>query len=416
VTTRSRTSIPLLAIAYGASAGANLLLNVSVGRALGAAALGAFALATSVARILYAATDVGATTHLTRLVSRDRAAAQRDTSLFLSLRLLTTPLVAVLTMLIALAHRDDELVVFAMIALAQGLIMVQGLYEALFLGFDRQAAVAALSIASSACVVAATATSSALFSNLTAFALMYVAATLAGSCAWVALARRSLGVRPRAVFAFDGLARHLRQSWSIGLSVLLSIAALKFPVIVLGFAGTRADVGAFSAVDMFVTASAIAQTAVTSAYYPRLAATFRTAPHEFRRMFWQSNALLAGFGISVGALLVLWGPELISIVFPSKDFAGVTSLVQIIGWSTPSLLLAHHNIYIFAASDRERTNLRLMSVWFVGIAALQLLLTPIYGVVGTAWGLLLGRLVGLIVLAIGIRAARIHRGGDRGAS
>ncbi|HET9624035.1 MAG TPA: hypothetical protein VFP84_21835, partial [Kofleriaceae bacterium] len=82
----------LLALAYGGSAAANLLLSVVVGRRLGAAALGHFALAVAVARVCYAASDLGIATHLTRLVSRDRARAGAETARCVVLRAAIVPL------------------------------------------------------------------------------------------------------------------------------------------------------------------------------------------------------------------------------------------------------------------------------------------------------------------------------------
>jgi O-antigen/teichoic acid export membrane protein len=135
-------------------------------------------------------------------------------------------------------------------------------------------------------------------------------------------------------------------------------------------------------------------------------------PAEFRALFWRSNLALAGVGLAIGVFLVVFGSSLIAFVFPGKDFARVSSLIPIVGWSTPVLLLVHHNILVFAAADSERRNLRFMVIWLILIAGMQLALVPQYGLVGAGWALLIGRFLGLGALACSLGAVSIHRGGE----
>ena len=194
--------------------------------------------------------------------------------------------------------------------------------------------------------------------------------------------------------------------------MLLGIAALRAPILTLGEFGTSADVGAFSAVDMFVTAAAIMQAAVSSATYPKLAESFRKDPKRFRRLFWASNLALALVGLFTAGFLSLFGVKIIATIFAGKGFQGTAGLIRVIAWSSPCLLLAHHNIMVFAAADNERRNLRLMAAWFIVIAGCQLALVPTYGLLGAAWGVLLGRMIGVGVLVAAIAGTRLHRGGS----
>jgi O-antigen/teichoic acid export membrane protein len=207
------------------------------------------------------------------------------------------------------------------------------------------------------------------------------------------------------------LFEHFARSWPIGVSFLFSNAALRFPVLVLGVFGTKEDVGAFAAVDMFVTAGTILQSAVTNTMYPRLAASYRHEPRKFSTLLWTSNALLFGIGLVMALGLAFLGETVIASIFPGRDFARMVDVIPIIAWSTPILLLVHHNIFIFAAADKERSNLRFMAFWCCAIGVAQLILVPRYGLSGAAWGLLVGRLVGMAALVVTVRALAIHRGG-----
>lgn len=405
-----RSSVPLLAVAYGTSSATTFLLTLAVGRSLGASELGTFALAVACARIFYAATDLGVATHMTRSISRDRSRARELISRFLTFRAALVPLAIVVSVGVARLYEVDAPLVFVCIATTQGVITLQALYESLLLSHDRQSAVAALTITSSACVVAGCATWYALRGGLVAFTASYLVATTIGLAAWAVWAARKLGTWPRLQLASRELGSDLAQSWRIGASVLLGIAALRVPVLVLGKLATPADVGAFSAADTFVIAVGIAQIAVTNATFPRLAAAFRTDPPKFRRIFWASNAAIALLGVLGGLALVVFGTRIVTLVFPGRDFDRLSELVPVLGASTPALLLVHHNIIIFAAADHEAANLRLMALWFALIAISQLALVPAYGLVGAGWGLLVARTLGLFALAVAIFVARVHRG------
>jgi O-antigen/teichoic acid export membrane protein len=406
------SSVPVLTIAYCISAASSFLLAVLIGRLLGAAALGTFALANSVARIFYAGTELGVAPHLTRAVSRDRAASSALISLFVSLRAALMPVAVVVAAIVGLSLGHGGEAAFCLIAVAQGFISIQGIYEAGAQAHERLVSAGLLNMLGSLWVVLGCAVWVSLGAGLIAFVALYAGSLGVAVASWRYWARTRLDVRVRWRLSITELRRELAKSWPIGLSFLLSNAALRAPVLVLGAFGSTADVGAFAAVDMFVTAATILQAAGTNATFPRLASSYRARPAEFRALFWRSNLALAGVGLAIGVLLVVFGGSVIAFVFPGKDFARITSLIPIVGWSTPVLLLVHHNILVFAAADSERRNVRFMVIWLILIAGAQLALVPHYGLIGAGWALLIARALGLGALAGSLGAASIHRGGD----
>jgi O-antigen/teichoic acid export membrane protein len=388
----------LLALAYGGSAAANLLLSVVVGRQLGAAALGHFALAVAVARVCYAASDFGIATHLTRMIARDRTRAGAETSRFLAVRAAIVPFAMVIG--IAMACRDGAslAIVFALVALALGLVTIQNIYEAALLALAQRRLVAILNGASAVVVMSACAVWWLVGDHLITFAAGYAAAALIGIAVWTYTSRAHVPIAFRLRVDLPSTARALRTCWPIGASTVLAIAALRAPILALGAFATPSDVGTFAAIDTFVTATGILQVAVSNTTFPRLAASFRTDRAAFRALLWRSNAVLAAIGVTAAVVIMLWGSRLASMLFSSRDFARVRDIAPIIAWSAPALLLVHHNIYVFAAADSEKRNLHVMLVWFVALTGSQLILVPTYGIIGAAWGLLIGRVLGLAVL------------------
>lgn len=407
-----RSGVPVLTIAYGINAASSFLLTVLIGRLLGAAALGTFALGNSVARIFYATTDLGFGPHVTRAVSRDRDASSALISLFVSFRFAQIPVAVVVAAVVGLALGQGGEAAFCAIAVAQGLISIQGIYEAVVQGHDKQVSAGLLNMLASLWVVLGCAAWFALGGALIAFVAVNAAFVGIGVASWTYWTQTRLGVCVRWRLSSAALRREIAKSWPIGLSFLLSNAALRAPVLVLGAFGSTADVGTFAAVDMFITAVTILQAATSNATFPRLASSYRARPKEFRALFWRSNLALAGAGLAIGVFLVAFGGDMIAFVFPGKDFSRINSVIPIIGWSTPVLLLVHHNILVFAAADSERRNLRFMVIWLTLIVGGQLALVPHYGLIGAAWGQLIGRILGLCALGATLAAASIHRGGE----
>ncbi len=409
-------SISMLASAYVVTAGGNLLLSVSVGRSLGAAALGSFALAVAMGRLYFAATDLGVATHLTRVLSRDHHLGASYTSLFVGFRCVLIPIAMILLAVVGATHGRDAALLFGLVAIALGVVSLQGLYEAVFLVYEWQRAVALLRVLASILIAVGCVGWWALGGSLVQFGLTYAVTSVAGMYLWLHYARKRMGVWPGLAFDAGRLREELSRSWPIGVSAMLAIAALRCPILVLGVFSTNADVGAFAAVDTFVTAAAIPQVAITNATFPRLSASFQTDPTRFRRIFWGSNAMLAAIGVAAGLFFVVFGGAVISVVFPDKDFARIVELSPIVGLSLPGLLLVHHNIFICAAADREMVNLRLMALWLLIIGGFQLWLVPAHGLLGAGWALLIGRTVGLLALGGIMIAFSIHRGGAQRAA
>ena len=406
-------NFPALVVAYGIAAVANFSLSVLLGRAMGAAALGTFALANSVARIFFAATDFGAAPYITRLVARDHSRARDLLSIFVSSRVVFLAVSLVVAYAAALASHSDVPAVFVLVAVAQGCVSLQIVYEAMLQAYERQPLAAALGIFTSLCVLGANVLWYTRIRGIVPFAALYAAATACGIAVWITKTQRTLRVAARWQFSVPELRQHVTHSWPIGASFLLSNAALRAPILVLGWLATKREIGTFAAVDMFVTAATIVQTAVTNATYPALAASYHTRPSEFRRTLWLSNALLAVVGIATALFLVLFGEYVLAHVFPGKEFVDTALIIPIVGWSTPILLLVHHNIFIFAATDHERLNLRFMTMYFATVAIMELALVPHWGLIGAAWGVLLARVVSVVLLGATVFAARIHTGQRR---
>lgn len=406
---RLRWGVVALSLAYGVSAVANFSLSALAGRFLGAGALGTYAVASTIARVFYAGTDFGSAPHLIREVARDRSRASDVVSLFASCRLLLVPVAVAFAIVIALSQGHGDLVPYVLFAAASGAVSVQIIFEVLLQAHERAIAAAAINASASLATLIAAGTWVVTGGGLSVLLALYAlgaALSLLGAAWWTT---RALDVRLRWRPSAGAFRREVAQSWRTGASFLLSSVALRTPVLMLGGFATIEDVGTFAAVDLFVTAASIVQAAVSNALMPRLAASYRNDPDEFRSTFLRGNIVLAVLGLATAGGLVIFGEPITRWVFAAKGFHRFGDIIPIVAWSTPALLLVNHNIVVFAATNQERANLRFMLVYCSIVALGQVVLVPALGLVGAAWGQLLGRLVGLSILGYMIHSLGFAR-------
>ena len=145
--------------------------------------------------MFYAGTDLGIAYHLTRVVARDRSATSGLMNLFISFRLLLIPAGISVAIVVGLV-RHESLAAFIGVAIAQGLVTIQALYEALFLACERQATVAALTIVSSVSIVAGCGLWIVFGRSLVELALSYASAMVIATTIWMLRAGTDSGSGP----------------------------------------------------------------------------------------------------------------------------------------------------------------------------------------------------------------------------
>lgn len=407
---RLLSGAPLVALAYGLWAGSAVLLNVILGRTLGAAALGSYAIANGWVRLFYAATDLGVAPHLMRATSRERERTDYLVALFVTLRVAFILVCVGLVLALGGLLGFELQIVLLVVAVAQGVLSLHVLAEGIVQSHQRPDAAATLQVMASVFVFAGAGIWWVLGSNLVGFTLANMFALLAGLAAWFGWTTVRLNVRPRWKFDIGQFATHLARSWPIGFSFLAHQGAQRIPLLVLGAFGTAGEVGALAATELVTTAAGILQSAVTNTVFPKLARSFNADPREFRKLLWTSNIALAAIGGATAIIASGVGTTILTFVFPSRDFGRIGDILWIVSLSVPMLLFINHNIFVFAAADRERVNLIFMVVWVLVGLAIQLLLVPRYGLIGAAWGLVVGRAVGAGLLTATIAVTRIYQG------
>lgn len=327
---RLRWGVLNLSVAYGFGAIASFSLSALAGRFLGASALGTYAIASTIARVFYTGTDLGTSPHLVREIARDRSSAGRLASLFVSCRVLLVPVGVVFSVVVASVLGHGDWIPFALFAVASGAVSVQVVFEVLAQAHERTSAAALLNACASLATLLAAGVWLVTERSLGVLLGLYAAGACLANVVALVWTHRSLALRLHWRPSLGEFRSEVARSWRTGVSFLLSNVAQRTPVLVLGAFSSTVEVGTFAAVDLFVTAAAIVQAALSNAYMPRLAHSFGRDPARFRAAFWSGNAALAAVGLACALGLVLVGEPVIGYVFSSKDFHQVGDVIPIV--------------------------------------------------------------------------------------
>jgi O-antigen/teichoic acid export membrane protein len=187
----------------------------------------------------------------------------------------------------------------------------------------------------------------------------------------------------------------LRLSAPIGLLGLLTITCQKLSIGLVSVYGGAALTGWFAAAQRVVEACKSLHVAVFSALYPAMAR--EQAARPFRGVW---AALLAGAALAALALDLLAAP-LVNLLFGTGFSAAIPAL-RILGWILLPYTLKTFLSLALVAGKQELELARALGLNLLALLALNLWLTPRFGLVGAAWaalgaeslqaGLLLARL------------------------
>lgn len=384
---------------------ANLLITLTIGRTLGALVLGIYAFSAATARIVYAISDLGIGTHLKRTIARNPTLAPSHTNLFITFRILIMPLAVVVVAGSGVAMGYSHMGVIFTIAAAFGLNEVGKIHEALFIARLRVYLVFLTRMVYATSLISGCLLWYYLGGDFLGICqVIFVAWFLNLICNWVS-GRISEGFWPYPSWNTKLFLQNIIHSIPIGASTVLAIATVRCPVLFLSWFRGPEETGQYAAVEMFVFATTMMQTAVSNVSYPVLSRSFGTIPNLYRQTFIRSNITLLSCGLAFAICFTFWGGDIVRFVFPHKDYSGLDTVACILGWATPLLLLIHHNIFVFAASHQERVNTLLMCFGLAMVVTFEWILVPHWGLIGAALGVSLGRLLGLAAI-LGVMLAR----------
>lgn len=183
-----------------------------------------------------------------------------------------------------------------------------------------------------------------------------------------------------------------RQALPLGGSELVWALKVYFATVLLGSLIQGPEVGWFGAAHRIV----ISLHSFVWLYFfnllPVLARSAQKVSDDIRRLFRVSLVLTAAGGLSVGIVGTVFAGPIISLIYGSQ-YGEAAAVLKILVWLLPLALMSGHYRYLLIGYSRQ-------DLEFVGAAAggtvnvaLNILLTPAYGIQAAAWFLIASEIV-----------------------
>jgi O-antigen/teichoic acid export membrane protein len=367
-----------IGVAQGISRGGALLLTILVGRLLGGASLGAFAVLWTFFSVLIVVADWGQQAALTRRVARSPESLALGVGE--SFRILFWPALASATAMAGLGPLLAETSVWSALLLAMALPLLAvrnsliGAYRALERW--RWEAITALSDRS--------------LMLLGAYGAILAGWRIEGVCAAVLLGQvigtciACVGLSGERDLAseikrgFRGASASARRDGAyLMLAALSAVIYVRSDVLILGLFRSAEEVGSYAAASMLVMAAGLAPQVILAAWYPDLAKDPKQAKDRLLKA-WFALAVLGLLEIGTGYFL---GVRLVDWLYGLP----VAALVACLLWAGEALnSLNYAGGVVLRAANRERRLVGLMAIAAVLNVATNLVIVPFYGASGAA--------------------------------
>jgi len=363
--------------------GAQFVLMVIAGRALGTSGFGRFSFASNLAVILAFVADLGLTTWTTRALSRapEQAVSVLGTGLRLRLRASVPVVLALCGVALAV---DDRGLAVAVLALGAA-YLARGLCDharAVFRAHERLGDEGKLNAAIALLATAGGVLGLASGGGLPLLALGVMVGTLAGGAYGFALLGRNYG-RWAAPPDRALVGRMLREAAPFWLAGGFTLIYARADVLLLEPLSSYAEVGAYRAAGQLVEVVKQLPVLLMTATFPQLARAFHESKADLARVERVIAAILVGGGVIVGAVLAVAADPIVGRLF-GADFARAAPALRVLALSVPLTFVNCGVLHFFVARDRGTLNLVFAAAMVVINPLANLLLDRRLGAVGAA--------------------------------
>jgi O-antigen/teichoic acid export membrane protein len=228
---------------------------------------------------------------------------------------------------------------------------------------------------------------------------LVVSETLTAAGLWVWMLW-TVGAAARPLPFAAGL-KFLRESLPIGGANYLRLLTFGSDVLLLGLFVTEAELGRYSVgFKLYSVGVSMLSVYFTVWLLPHLAAKTTAGPPEFQTnaqsILRKSLAVVVPLAV-IGSLLA---GTILQLLFarPGFRFDAATAVCQVLLLALPANLVAGHFRSVLIAVGRQRLDVRLVAAGAIVHVAAKLILIALLGMIGAAWGTLLGETV-LMLLA-----------------
>jgi O-antigen/teichoic acid export membrane protein len=186
-------------------------------------------------------------------------------------------------------------------------------------------------------------------------------------------------------FDFDyAFIRHaIVEAWPLGAMAICVVVFLRIgTVIVSVFCGDTA-VGLYSAAYGLSEMATMVPAILAASLFPIISRYHMSSRPLFVFAFAKSVKLLVYLAVPMALFVTIWAESFVTIVYGS-EFAGSVPLLRILIWSAAVMYASITLGVVFVTANLQIINLKINFVTMVINVVLNLLITPVYGIYGTA--------------------------------
>lgn len=383
-----------------------VVTTVIIVRALGATRYGEWATVMAAIELIATVGNFGLETVAVRLAAqepeREGAWVGAATSLRLAIAL---PMLAAFVVALAAMASDHEMLVAGLVLSVLFLTAVLSTLRIVFRLHVRNHVTVAFTTANSILWAGSVIAIAALDGGMVAFALAFVAVTLAIQAALAILALRTIHVRWRGARAL--WPRLFGIGLSVGIAGTLTFAYGRIDqILVYELAPNQSEVGVYAAMYKILDNAGFLPMAVMVTLFPIMAGLHPADPPRLRRMMQIAIDYLTIVALGGLALTVVAAEPIVELLYGADYVSGATVLTILIAAFVP---ICVGNV---AGNMILAMNLQRRYIWFaaLGLALnvpLNLLLIPRYGIEAAAWITLLTE-VAVVSLSLAMVLRRIE--------
>lgn len=364
-------------------------------RALGTEGFGVFSYALSVAAFFTIFTDLGISPILTKETARTSNPNDRanilSTSFFIKIALLAAGFLVVVFVAPSFTTLHEAAPLLPIMGLVLVFDSLREFGSSLIRALERMELEAFTYIFTNVAVVVAGFVALSIAPNARLFAYAYTVGTALGAAVSFYVLRNYFK-NLFSHFHFNLVKPIFTSAWPFAVSGLLGVLMINTDIILLGFFKSADEVGLYSAAQRPIQFLYLIPTIIATTIFPTLARLAHDNREKLRAVFERTVSIvfLAAIPLALGGYLL--GESIMKLLYGAEYLGGTPSFQVLMLTALVNFPATLFSNAIFAL-DRQKALVKYAAIGALSNVALDLVLIPPFGGVGSAWATFFGQLI-----------------------
>jgi O-antigen/teichoic acid export membrane protein len=353
-------------------------------RYLGTEGYGVLSFALALGGIFNVVSDLGLSTMATREISRDRQLANKY---FMNASILKAVLIilasaAIVIFVNAARYPEKTIVVVYLITIYYILFSFVTLFYSIFQSYERMEYMSLGAIINSIMMLAGAFAAIYFKLDIVSFSSIYcISIALVLIYCLVICFKKFFIFRPD--FSLDFCKKALAEAWPVGVVAICSIVSFRIGTVILSIVKGDSAVGIYGAAYTLSDTTTIVPTILAAAIFPTISKYHTTSRELFNTVAEKSVKYVFYLALPMAMVITIWAGPIIQAIY-GDNFSGSIDVLRIIIWSAAVAYASMMLGTIMITANLQMISMKINIGTMILNIALNLLLIPIYGVLGTS--------------------------------